>query len=449
MSLPKVIAVVLGAGFLLSGCAFSDDILWPKLTGGDPAGKEAVKPASTAAQPAQPVPGQAYAMMTPQPYGATQTASIQGLPYAIPSLSTTQQPVQIAAATPVRPAAPQLAQAAPSQAAVPSNAPAGSAPNTLSPQIMPAPVSPTGTFVGQKVMDLRNQLGQLQQTVAGHNAAIQGMRIDANQTAERYHGLVAAINARLQIGTTPGNPVLLGQWSQAQIELDHLNETVGRMNAGANAVAGDSSIAAFILESVRAAYSLQGAVEEDHRQLNVLEDETNRTVVTIDRILNDLSNEVARQSVYVGRERSNLTALSIAIKNGEMFGQSLANRSLAPGPSGSASAPPATNGGTLQANRRPLVVIRFDNPKVEYEQALYTALKGALDRRPDATFEVVAVAPLKGPPSQTASKATSSKRNADKVMRSLTNMGLPANRITMTSATSEVTESSEVHIYVR
>ena len=120
MSLPKIFTVVIGAGFLLSGCAFSDDILWPRLTGGDPAGKEAVKPASTA-QPAQPVAGQAYAMMTPQPYpvAAQPAQPIQGLPYAMAS-----QPMQMAAAPAPRPA-PQLAQAQPSQAAVPSNAPAG------------------------------------------------------------------------------------------------------------------------------------------------------------------------------------------------------------------------------------------------------------------------------------------------------------------------------------
>ncbi len=434
MSLPKIFAVIIGAGLVLASCAFSDDVLWPKLTGDDPAGKEAAKPASTA-QTARPAAGQAYATMTPQPSpNAAQPAQpIQGLPY-------TSAP---------RPAAPQLAQAQSSQAAVPSNAPAGSAPSAQSQQIMPTPATPSGTYVGQKVADLRSQLAQLQQTVAGHSATINQTRAEANQNAERYHGLVATINARLQIGTTPGNPMLLGQWSQAQLELDRLNEAVGRMNAGANAVAGDLSIASFILESVRAAYGLQGAVEEDHRQLNVLEDEINRTVVTIDRVLNDLSNEVSRQSIYVGRERSNLTALSVAIKNGEMFGQSLANRAFAPSSSASGAPQQLGAGGAAQTGRRPLVVIRFDNPKVEYEQALYTAMKGALDRRPDATFEVMAVAPLKGSPSQTATKATSSKRNADKVLRSLTSMGLPASRVTMTFTTSEGAESSEVHIFVR
>ena len=42
--------------------------------------------------------------------------------------------------------------------------------------------------------------------------------------------------------------------------------------------------------------------------------------------------------------------------------------------------------------RRPLVVIRFDRANVPYEQALYTAVSRALERRPQALFDLVAVA---------------------------------------------------------
>ena len=46
-------------------------------------------------------------------------------------------------------------------------------------------------------------------------------------------------------------------------------------------------------------------------------------------------------------------------------------------------------------------------------------------------------------------KSVASKRHADQVMRSMTNMGLPSSRVSMSSATSDTAESSEVHIYVR
>ena len=83
----------------------------------------------------------------------------------------------------------------------------------------------------------------------------------------------------------------------------------------------DSSLAAYLLDSVKAAFSLQGAVDEDHRQLRQLQSDVNATIPQIDRLLGALSEDISRQSVYVGNERQNLVALSLAIKNGELYGQ--------------------------------------------------------------------------------------------------------------------------------
>jgi len=98
---------------------------------------------------------------------------------------------------------------------------------------------------------------------------------------------------------------------------------------------------------------------------------------------------------------------------------------------------------------RPLVVIRFDRPNVTYEEALYTAISRALERKPSATFELVAVAPSAGTAAQVAVNSNASKHNAEDVMRSLTNMGLPADRVTLSATTSGDVRSNEVRIYVR
>ncbi|HTZ77935.1 MAG TPA: hypothetical protein VMC10_08500 [Stellaceae bacterium] len=309
----------------------------------------------------------------------------------------------------------------------------------------PTPVTPgasTGTYVGQKVAALRSDLQRLQANINQHNTDLQQARQGMAQDAASYYGLVAAINSRLQVGTTPGNPQLVAQWNQAQSSLDRLNDDIARLNTISNQAASDSALAAYILESVRAAYGLQGAVDEDHRQLNILENDVNRTVVLIDRLLNDLADDISRQSSYVTNERRNLTTLSLAIKNGELYGQSLANRaySTAAGPQLALS---------TTAERRPLMVIRFDRPNVAYEQALYNAVSRALERRPGAAFDVVAVAPARGTPGQEALSTTTSKRNADAVVRSLTNMGLPADRINLSATTSGATQTNEVQVYVR
>jgi hypothetical protein len=310
----------------------------------------------------------------------------------------------------------------------------------------PAPVTPgapTGTYVGQKVVSLRGDLQRLQTNINQHNQQLQGSRTQMASDAAAYYNLVAAINSHLQVGTTPGNPQLLAQWNQAQASLDRLSADIAQLNSISNAAASDSALAAYILESVRAAYSLQGAVDEDHRQLNILENDANRTVVLIDKLLNDLSGDIGRQTAYVAGERRNLMTLSLAIKNGELYGQSLANSAF------STAAPQQLASTRPVAGGEPLMVIRFDRPNVAYDQALYSTVSQALQRRPSATFSVVAVSPSAGTAGQVALNGENAKRNAESVVRSLTQMGLPPDRISISATTSATARSNEVQVYVR
>jgi hypothetical protein len=311
------------------------------------------------------------------------------------------------------------------------------------------PGSPTGTFVGAQVQQMRADLQRLQDNINRHNSELQQLRQAMAQDAANYYGLVGNINSRLQVGTTSGNPQLVNQWNQAQGALDRMSNDVAKLNSLSNQAATDSSLAAYILESGRAAYGLQGAVDEDHRQLAQLENDVNRTAVLIDRLLNALSDDISRQSVYVSSERQNLVTLSLAIKNGELYGQSLANHAFSGGAAVPTRVAAPVRTGAVPVDRRPLVVIRFDRPNVAYEQALYTAVRSALDRRPSAAFELVAVAPNAGSPGQVALNTDASKRNAQNVLRSLTNMGLPADRISLSATTSTSVQSNEVQIFVR
>ena len=106
---------------------------------------------------------------------------------------------------------------------------------------------PSGTHVGQKIQDLRGELGRLQSRMADHNAQLQGQRASARQSANAYHGQVGDINSRLQLGTTPGNPELVAQWNQAQVELNKVGESISILNSLANEVASTSALAAFLL----------------------------------------------------------------------------------------------------------------------------------------------------------------------------------------------------------
>ncbi len=379
-------AGVWAAGLLLSGCSYVSDELWPSLTGEDPAGSP---PAPMAQQiPASPAEANPQPTLSPPTMGSTN--------FVVPGVT-------------------------PGQA--------------------------TGTFVGQKVQQMRGELAQLQQQVTQRNQALQNVRNQATQNSQRYHGLVAAVSTRLQMGTTPGNPILISQWNQAQTQLDQMAADVNQLSSLGNQVAADSAMATYLLQSIKSTYSLSGAIDEDHRQLAVLEDETAKTVVLIDRLLGELSQDVARQTNYIGSERTNLTTLSAAIKQGELLGPALGNRATyfagAQQFAAADTAMPVSTDG-----RTPLVVIRFDRADVPYQQALYNAVSQALARKPNAMFDVVAVA-AGGSQAQAASNQNQARRNADRVLRSLADMGLPASRVNVAAASNAQSAANEVHVFVR
>jgi hypothetical protein len=94
-------------------------------------------------------------------------------------------------------------------------------------------------------------------------------------------------------------------------------------------------------------------------------------------------------------------------------------------------------------------VIRFADDNVAYQDALYQAIGAALERKPDALFDLIALAPAAGSAGQVALNSNAVKRNAEDVLRSLSEMGLPAERLTLSAITSADAQVNEVRIYVR
>jgi len=317
----------------------------------------------------------------------------------------------------------------------------------------PAPVTQgeaTGTFVGKKVASMRGELSQLIEQIRLHNGELQELRAKTIQDSQRYHGTVAAINARLQVGTTPGNPILVQQFNSSLSDLDRISSDIAQMSSLAQKVAEDSAMSDYMLQSVQSAFSLSGAVDEDHRQLAILQDEVNQTVVLIERLLKEVTEDVRRQTNYVAAERANLNALAAGVKAGEIYGTSLSNRMSAPNTGiTSTITRPSFQRSAVPANRRPLVVIRFDRNKVNYQQALYTTVSQVLDRRPDAMFDLVAVTPQQAAVGQQALGSTQARRQAEQVLQTLTEMGLPPSRVALKASASRTARSNEVHLYLR
>ena len=412
MAFKTVNAVFLGAALALGGCSYVNDTFWPSLSGDD----------------------------------ETESADASDIPVAPGQAAVDQggSPTEVPVYAPPPPAAP------PGYAPPPAAAPPMLGSTDFSMAQAP-PGQPTGTFVGGKIVQLRNDLGNLQGALNVHNNELQNIRGQTAQHTQTYYGLIAAIQARLQVGTTPGNPVLTQQWNESQIQIELLGNDIAHMNSLSNRATSDAAMIGFLLESTRAAFNLSGAIEEDHRQLTILEDDVNRTIVVIERLLSELNGDIKRQTEYVAREHNNLTVLSLAVKHGEFFGTPLSTRiaqvtSMEESITSTALEEDVPFSPT---NRRPLVVIRFDRKDVNYQQALYTAVNRAISRQPDAAFDLVAVTPSGGSPTQLSINSNSARRSAEEVLRALSDMGLPAERVKLSAMSSGEAQTNEVRIYLR
>lgn len=302
----------------------------------------------------------------------------------------------------------------------------------------------TGTAVGQQAAQLRATVAGLQDRIEANGQRLAVLRASESASAASYNNSKSVIMSRLQLGTTRGNPELVAQWNTAQDSLDRIAADINALNALGTEVGADEASANFTLNTIRGLYGVSGAVDEDHRQLGVLEDETSQSIVLLERLLTSVSHDVQRATSYVANERSNLTVLASAIKNGEIYGAAL-------GPSMMAAQPPAPsrNLSSSLVGGTPLVIIKFDKPNVEYQQILYTALAQALERKPEAGFQVVAVAPTAGSATSLQLAQSQTQRNAQAVLRSMSDMGVPANRLALSSTTDPGVQSGEVRVYMR
>lgn len=302
----------------------------------------------------------------------------------------------------------------------------------------------TGTAVGEKAARQRGALDALDAATRDRQARYDALRANARRDSADYFARVAAISARLRVGTTPGNPLLVDQWNAAQGALDRLLADVAALNTLGNEVAADSATASYLLESVRATYALRGAVDEDHRRLAAIEDGVGRAIVLIDRTLREVRETIDRYTDYVHEERRRLTQLGMAIERGEYAAPAADDE---PGSQAVARAP-AAPWAALPA-RPPLVVIRFSRPDVDYREALRTAVAAALDRHPVAAFDLVAVAPAAGGPADVERGVGAAKRHAEEVLSALAGMGLAESRVTLSATTSLEVGANEVRLYVR
>jgi hypothetical protein len=306
--------------------------------------------------------------------------------------------------------------------------------------------------VSDKVSALENSLTSERGAIADLRARLADMQWKNDAVAADYYTLVGGLNTQLQSGTTAGNPVLTERWNRAKEKLEELGRSTEGLSGLAADTAAQASRLSYLQENVRGAFRLSGAVEDDHKRLSVVEDGVNESIVAVNRLLTSVNDEIARRDSYLRAERLNMQTLSLSVASGELYGQNVSNalyRRAVDGPSSpEAFAGPGT---TVPPSRRPLVIVRFDKPDVEsrMRQPIYTAVSQALEKFPAARFDLVAVSTTEGNPARVALAATEAQKNGESVLRVLTQMGLPVERVSLNTTTAEDVANTEVRLYIR
>jgi hypothetical protein len=310
---------------------------------------------------------------------------------------------------------------------------------------------PSGTFVGQKITPLKQDLEAVDDAFLTHRSSYEEVKSRVYGASTEFYGTVAAINTKLQLGTTPGNPTLVRQYDQAQIELDKIEEYMREINLLNQKVNADAGVVALLKGTLNKTLRLAGAIDQDHRQLEVLEDETEKLEIDIARLINEITEEISRQAGFAKIENQNMLVMAVAIRNGEAMGTGILNRSFLAAQALADAGPPDQQLDVPQVNITglPLVVIRFDDPDINYEKTLFDAIGTTVDKKSDASFGLVAVAPIGKNEGETRINSSKVKKYAERVLRSMVSFGLPSKKVALTAKTSGDVVVPEVHIYVQ
>ena len=317
----------------------------------------------------------------------------------------------------------------------------------------PAPVQqadydtgPTGTFVGGKINQFRSDLSSIQNAISSHNNDYLRFKDLVDEQTSVYQGLSSAIRSRLQIGTTPGNPILVGQWNDAQRALEDIQNNVNNLQIVNNRVTADAALIEHLSNAIDSSFFISGAIDEDHNQLKVLKDDVQRTAVLYDRLMNELESKISREIQVLNDERQYMKNLAEDVEIGKFGGRVSAPPTNAKTSSVSSSA--STSPSELKVvplnYDNAILVIKFDDSSFDYSTALFESISAALEQMPSAGFEVVAVSPTGG-----ASYADQARTRASEVFNKILEMGVPSERLTLTSSNSTSAQAEEVHIYLK
>ncbi len=343
------------------------------------------------------------------------------------------------------------------------------------------------TFIKHKIENFKSETNQVKELVDSRKQTLQSMRNNTNTSVSDYRNTLSQINAKLQMGTTPGNPDLMNDWKTARAKLEKVNNLAFDIKRLVADIESDQSMVEYMLDSIKASYKVRGATEEDHKQLKSLETEVKQIGSGISMFAQQVNAEADRQLSYVENEKQNLNDVALNIKNGGLYGNN-----------NSTSMDFFSNGGSVfsseegynsfiaeteeqdygyqtrasgkkksmnnainlkksnsmnekfvkssdvkqvSLSKRKILstAVESANLASDFDEVLYRVLSKSLERNPSAVYEVVGVA-------KNQKSVDKVKKYLNNVVKSFVDMGVPASRVSMTMKTDNV-DTDEVNVY--
>ena len=97
----------------------------------------------------------------------------------------------------------------------------------------------------------------------------------------------------------------------------------------------------------------------------------------------------------------------------------------------------------------PLVIIRFNQNRVYYDQQLYKAISQAVAIKPEVMIDVVSYAPETNNPTIDRQWQAAASQHTQQVVATLNSMGVPSSRISVSGQTMAGIRYDETHVFVR
>ncbi|MBQ8677378.1 MAG: hypothetical protein IJ529_02775 [Alphaproteobacteria bacterium] len=301
----------------------------------------------------------------------------------------------------------------------------------------------TGTFVGQRVAAFRQELSQIKQEQKSNAREFEKINANISNNASLYQKTISAVENKLQNGTTPGNPNMYAMLQQAQGNVQNMFANANALENLSTKTSNALTSLNYLENSINAAFAISGAVDEDHKQLRELQNESGILAQKVSSLNEKVTGAANFQQQNAIQSSQEINALHESVKTGSnTVRPAVHGRSFPVTPIARAEKPalPVRHIENRTAGL-PLFAVRFNEKNVNYHDGLNTAIKSALNRKPGAMFDIVAVS--------NSSSRNQAQERAAKIFNEIVSFGANANNVNLSAKISEKNPTVEVMVFVK